>query len=140
MKNMCDCHGKCSNPHFGMFILRAVTGFVFISHGLLKFQNIDGVKTFFSMAHIIPWMAPVVAFFEVVGGLALVLGFWTCIFAPILSIIILGAIFMVKWSAGWAGMELEVLLLASTLAIKFNGSGDWKIKGKCGCLMCKKDQ
>lgn len=138
MKAMCTCHGRCANPHLGLLLLRIATGAVFIYHGWMKLQNLEGARAFFGSLHLYPWLAPAVAALEVVGGAALILGVFTCFFASLLALNMAVAIVTAKWGQGWGKMELEVMLLAATLALKSTGAGRWKAwKSHCGCFMCK---
>ncbi len=134
---MCGCATKCANPNMGMFVLRVITGVIFVYHGVSKFQDLAGTQAWFSSIGLWSWLANLVATVEVVGGAALILGIWTCIFAPILAVVMLVAIFHVKLGSGWSKMELDWLLLASLVAIKSVGAGNWAIRKGCGCFVCK---
>jgi putative oxidoreductase len=71
--------------------------------------------------------APIVATLELVGGIALILGVLTRIFAALLALDMLGALFLVHASAGIfaaaGGYELVLLLAAGALAIALTGAG-----------------
>ena len=67
-----------------------------------------------------------IALAEFVPGVLLILGGLTRISASLLSIVMLGAIFMVKGAqslTGKGGVELDVLLLAACLVIVVIGPG-----------------
>lgn len=70
-------------------------------------------------------MAYVVAVIELVGGIILILGLGTRVVSMLLAVIMIGAIFTVKLSAGFlgdgqmAGYELELLLLAMSVYFIF---------------------
>lgn len=67
-----------------------------------------------------------IALAEFVPGVLLIIGGLTRISASLLSIVMLGAIFMVKWLqslTGKGGVELDVLLLAGCLVIIVIGPG-----------------
>jgi uncharacterized membrane protein YphA (DoxX/SURF4 family) len=69
-------------------------------------------------------MAPLVAFVEAVGGLALILGLGTRIAAILLAIIMIVAIFAVKLTQRLlGGFEFDLALLAGLVALILMGSG-----------------
>lgn len=137
MNTTCNCHGKCAHRGFGMFILRIVAGLIFALHGYQKFMNMDGTRAFFASLHLWPWLATAIAVVELLGGIALILGLWTCFFTPLLAIDVAVAIVLVTWRhGGFMGSQTELLLLASMLAIKHSGRGSWGLGRRCGCMMC----
>ena len=84
--------------------LRVVIGFLFAAHGWQKFFQftLDGTTAAFGQMGVpaAGLVAPVVATLEIVGGIALILGVLTRIFAVLLTANMLGAIFLVHSSAG----------------------------------------
>jgi len=107
--------------HFG---IRAAIGAIFIAHGMFKFTP--------AFAEMLPNMglpaeiAIVIALAELVSGILLIVGVLTRISASILSIVMLGAIFMVKQASsltGEGGYELDLILLAGCLTIIAIGPG-----------------
>jgi putative oxidoreductase len=65
-----------------------------------------------------------IALAELIPGILLITGIFTRISASILSIIMLGAIFLAKGAAsliGDGGIELDLILLASLLVIIIEG-------------------
>jgi putative oxidoreductase len=106
----------------GKVIFRAVLGLIFFIHGLSKFQGgISNTVGFFDSLGIPGSMAYVVALIELIGGIALILGIGTRIVSLLFAVIMVGAIFTVKLSAGFlgngqmAGYELELALLAMSI-------------------------
>ncbi|OAH59631.1 MULTISPECIES: DoxX family protein [Bacillaceae] len=106
----------------GTILLRAILGFTFFIHGLSKFQGgISNTAGFFDSIGIPGFLAYVVAFVELIGGIALILGLGIRIVSVLFVVIMLGAIFTVKLSAGFlgngqtAGYELEIALLAMSI-------------------------
>ena len=112
-------------------ILRLVTGFLFAAHGWQKFNEFTVAGTQASFAKMgVPaaeLAAPVVATLELVGGVALILGVLTRVFAALLAINMLGALVLVHASAGvfaaTGGYELVLLLATAALAIALVGAG-----------------
>ncbi|GAA3324292.1 MULTISPECIES: DoxX family protein [Paeniglutamicibacter] len=112
-------------------ILRVVIGFLFAAHGWQKYFQftLDGTTAAFGQMGIpaAGLVAPVVATLEIVGGIALILGVLTRIFAVLLTANMLGAIFLVHISAGVfveaGGYELVLALAAGAAAIALLGAG-----------------
>ncbi|BAH41011.1 MULTISPECIES: DoxX family protein [Brevibacillus] len=110
-------------------ILRVIAGLTFAIHGVAKFQmGLENVAGFFGTMGLPAFIAYLVAFLEVVGGIALILGLGTRVFAGALSVVMLGAIFKAKLAAGFmggeggAGYELDLALLAMLVALGISGS------------------
>lgn len=121
--------GRWLNPALGLFLLRLVVGLVFISHGVAKFQNMEGTITFFASLGMPAFLAYFVATVETLGGLALILGLFSRLAGILLAIVMVVAVYSVTWpSGGWTGSELELTLLASNLALALIGPGAWAIK------------
>jgi putative oxidoreductase len=108
----------------GSVIVRLVLGVIFFAHGLQKFQGgLDKTEGFFESVGIPGFLAYVVAFLEVIGGICLVLGLGTRIIAGAFVVIMLGAIFTVKLKGGFlGGYELDVALMAMGLHLLISGS------------------
>lgn len=112
-------------------ILRVITGFLFAAHGWQKFNEwtIAGTQAAFSKMGIpaAELAAPAVAVLELVGGAALIIGVLTRVFALLLALDMLGALFMVHISAGifaaTGGYELVLLLAGAALALALVGAG-----------------
>ena len=112
-------------------ILRIVTGFLFAAHGWQKFNEftIAGTQAPFAQMGVpaANLVAPVVATLELVGGVALILGVLTRVFAALLAVDMLGALFLVHASAGifaaTGGYELVLILAAAALAVALVGAG-----------------
>ncbi len=74
------------------------------------------------------FLAYVVSFIELAGGIALILGLGTRIVSALLALIMIGATFKVKLAAGFlgngqgAGYELDLALLVMAIFILINGS------------------
>lgn len=118
----------------GAVILRVILGITFFIHGLVKFQ--DGISYtvgFFESLGIFGFLAYVVAFIELIGGIMLILGIGTRIVSGLFAIIMLGAIFSVKLSAGFlgngqmAGYELDLALLAMAIFLMIANSSSFSL-------------
>ncbi|GGD14733.1 DoxX family protein [Pontibacillus salipaludis] len=108
----------------GATIIRITLGFIFFFHGLAKFQGgIQNTAGWFDSIGLPEFTAYIVASIELAGGILLILGLATRIFAGLFALIMIGAILKVKLSAGLmgngqsSGFELDLALLAMALFI-----------------------
>lgn len=118
-------------------ILRVIVGFLFAAHGWQKFNQftIAGTQAAFSKMGVpaAEAAAPIVATLELVGGIALILGVLARVFAVLLALNMLGALFLVHAPAGvfaeTGGFELVLLLAAAALAVALTGAGRLSVDG-----------
>ncbi|EJL47852.1 hypothetical protein BAG01nite_18540 [Brevibacillus agri] len=110
-------------------VLRIVVGLTFAIHGVAKFQmGLENVAGFFGTLGLPAFIAYLVAFLEVVGGIALIAGLGTRVFSAALAVVMIGAVAKAKLAAGFmggesgAGYELELALFAILLALSISGS------------------
>lgn len=110
-------------------IMRVVLGILFLAHGISKFQmGMDGVAGWFQSVGIPGFLAYVVSPIELVGGILLIIGLFTRYVSILLIIVLLGAIFTVKLSAGLMGngqmagyeLDLSFMLVALYLVVSNN--------------------
>ena len=108
--------------HWG---LRAPIGVIFIVHSLKKFD--PSWQEWLVNMGIPPELQLPIALAELIGGILLVVGVLTRISAAIFSIILLGAIFHIRWENGFfisqGGWEWDLAMLAVTLSIIVAGPG-----------------
>ncbi len=117
---------------WGLTVLRVVVGIVFLAHGIDKFfiTGVGGVAGFFGQIGIplAGFSAFLVAAVELVGGAALIAGFFTRIFAVLLGIITFVAMLLVHVSNGFfassGGVELTLILTAACIALFLSGAGE----------------
>ncbi|WNS81465.1 DoxX family protein [Domibacillus sp. DTU_2020_1001157_1_SI_ALB_TIR_016] len=116
----------------GNLILRLVLGFTFFMHGLDKWRGgIDGTAGFFESVGIPGFMAYVVAGIELVGGILLMLGLGVRVLSILFAVILIGAIFTVKLSAGFlGGLELDIVLLAMSVHLALAGSSRYALDSR----------
>ena len=117
--------------HMGM---RATVGVIFIVHGFGKFGN-PGFGGWISSMGIPAEMHIPITLAEFVPGILLLIGVLTRISGAILSIVMLGAIFLVKGASsltGDGGYELDLILLAVNLVIIVSGPGKVSISHLIG--------
>ena len=107
--------------HFG---LRLVVGTIFIAHSIGKFD--PGFGGFVASLGLPPEMQIPIALAEFVPGILLIVGVLTRISGAIISMVMLGAIFVVKGAqslTGDSGVEFDLILLAVCLVIIVIGPG-----------------
>jgi len=121
----------------GAVVLRVILGLTFFIHGVSKFQGgIGNTVGFFESLGILGFSAYVVAIIELIGGIMLILGIGTRIVSGLFVVIMLGAIFTVKLSAGFlgdgqmAGYELELALLAMAIFLAIANSTSFSLGNK----------
>ncbi len=121
-----------------LIIIRLAVGAVFVAHGISKLNTgMEGVGKFFGSIGIpfSSFFAWIVTAVEIVGGIALLVGFEARFAALLLSVVMVVAIVSTKLKngllgKGGAGFELELILLAANLAIFFQGAGRFSLDKK----------
>lgn len=110
-------------------ILRVLLGVTFFIHGVVKFQGgIENIVGWFDSIGLPGFLAYGVALLEVVGGVALIVGFGSRIVSALFSLLMIGAILKIKLAVGFlgngqmAGYELDLAFLAMAIFIAINGS------------------
>jgi putative oxidoreductase len=120
----------------GLAVLRIAVGAIFIRHGAQKlfvfgFAGVTGAFT--QMGVPLPGvMGPFVALLEFFGGIALVLGLLTRLFALGFAIDMLVAILLVQLKNGFGRYELEFLLCVSSFALFLMGGGEFSVDAMLG--------
>lgn len=131
------CHAWCNDTHsLGLLIIRLGIGAVFLFHGIQKLSNMEMTVMFFGTIGIGAFFTWVVALVETIGGIALIFGLFTKPFAFLFAIIMLVAIFKVKWSLGFMAFELDFVLLIASLGLVTAGGGSYSLERllpKCAC-------
>ncbi|WOV92399.1 MAG: DoxX family protein [Candidatus Nitrosoabyssus spongiisocia] len=114
--------GKLTDIVF--FGMRASIGIIFIIHGMAKFS--PGFAEVLPRMGLQPELQIPIALAELIPGILLFIGVLTRLSGALLSIIMLGAIFMIKGVTsltGDMGYEFDLILLASSLVIMIAGPG-----------------
>ena len=108
--------------HWG---LRASIGVIFIVHSLKKFD--PSWQEWLISIGIPPEMQLPIALAELIGGILLVVGVLTRITGAVFAVILLGAIFHIRWDNGFfvskGGWEWDLVMLTVVLAIIAAGPG-----------------
>ncbi|MEC9415675.1 MAG: DoxX family protein [Pseudomonadota bacterium] len=109
-------------------LLRIVSGFLFIFHGIPKMQAI--------MAGEAGWMYYLAGPIEVIGGVMIMIGLCTSIAAFLSSGLMAGAYWIIHYSKMGGGLpinnkgELAVMFCFAFLCIAAKGSGIWSVDSK----------
>lgn len=128
---------KCCNKDLGRLIIRLGVGLIFIYHGWGKVEHMQNAIGFFNTLGLAAFFAYLVAFVELVGGVALVLGVFTGLAGSLLAIDMLFAIIFFKWAMvkqmGFGAMEFEFVLLVASLGLGMLGAGKYALMAGHGC-------
>jgi len=131
MKNFLE---KMHNPDLGLLLLRVALAFVFINHAYVKYSNIEYMIGFFGSIGLPALVFYIVMIIEFVAGAALLLGVFVRVSSVALSVIMIGAVFLVKFNNGFGGspgkpgFEFDFVLLLVALAIVFLGAGRYSLR------------
>src|SRR4051812_34674258 len=123
------------NPALGQAVLRVSLGTMWIAHALLKLLvfTLPGTAQFFAAQGLPPLLAYPVFAAELVGGIAIVLGFHGRVVSLLLLPVMLGAI-KVHAGNGWlftsaqGGWEYPAFLAVATVAHILSGDGAYALR------------
>lgn len=131
---------RLHNPDLAILLIRIALGVVFINAGWLKVTNIDMVVNGFAQVGIPMFLAYFVAYFELIGGVALVLGLATRYVGIVLAVIMVVALFKAHFAAGFSlqngGYEYVFVLLLASASLVTSGAGKYSIYSVCA-RFCK---
>ena len=115
---------------YAALLLRLALGLMFLAHAAVKIFvfTMPGTVGFFQSLGLPGFVAYLVTILEVVGGIALILGFKTRLFAIALAVELVGVVWAHAGN-GWmfaspnGGWEYPAFLFAATLALALLGDG-----------------
>ncbi len=125
------------NRSLGLLLIRVGAGLIFLTHGWVKIQHMDQAIYFLGQMGLTVPVVYFIAWLEVVGGLALILGAATRFFGLLLGIEMLVAAVLIGIGQG---VTVELLLALISFGIALAGSGDYSIYKMeckhCGGMLC----
>ncbi|MBI3335745.1 MAG: DoxX family protein [Candidatus Portnoybacteria bacterium] len=113
-----------------LFLLRVVLGITFIAHGWPKITNLTGTREGFSQMGVpVPGLTSLyAALAEFIGGILVVLGFYSGWAALALAVNMLRAMLFVKWKQPFkGGWELDLALFIMAVTILLAGPGAYNL-------------
>jgi len=121
---------------YAAFLLRVSLGILFLAHAGLKIFvfTLPGTVGFFESLGLPGFLAYAVIMLEVVGGIALIIGYYGNYFAILLALDLLGAIATVHGKAGFfftnpkGGWEYLALWIVALIAVFLLGDGAFAVK------------
>ena len=116
---------------YAALLLRVTLGLLFLAHAGLKIFVFtpSGTAGFFASLGLPGWLAYLTIVWELVGGVALILGFWPRLAAIAVIPILLGAIFSVHGAAGFffsnpnGGWEFPAFWIIGLIILALTGDG-----------------
>ena len=115
------------HKEFAPLALRVGLGVLFLLQGIGKVGNVAGVGGFFTSLGIPSWLAPIVAWTELLGGILLLAGALTRYAAGVLSVIMVVALLTAHRADFFAmkigGFALVFVSLGGLVALKLLGAG-----------------
>ncbi len=123
-------HIKRSLP---LLLSRLLIGGIFITTGWMKVSDMATTIGYFNTMHIPAFLAYVVGYSELIGGVLIVLGAFTCIATALLAVIMLFAIYF-SYPLGMQFYMTPVAMLGGLLAL--HGAGAGKFALGCKCKIC----
>ena len=127
MESLMSYHSLGRNRAVGLLLIRVAVGLVFFMHGWSKIHNVSGVEGMMAGFGLPSATGAFIAWLEVIGGTAMMLGIATRLFALLFAIEMVVAIYLTGVSAGYQRHELEIFLALVSLGIMFTGSGRYSL-------------
>ncbi len=107
-------------------VARVVIGGVFVFAGWAKASEMASTVSFFSQMGLPAFVAYLVSYGEIVGGVLVMLGLWAELASIGLAIIMLGALWFTR-ALGAQGMMMPVAMIGGLAAIFSVGAGRWAV-------------
>ena len=113
------------NTNSGLLVLRIGVGAIFIFSGWMKVSNLSATVGMFATMGFGAFWAYLVSAVELVGGVCVLLGAYTRVFAGLLAITMVVAVIAVSSNMTMVMTPLSVLF--STLALMLAGGGKYAV-------------
>lgn len=119
----------------GLLVARIIVGGIFIFAGWVKVSDMASTVGFFGQMGFSPFWAYLTSYAELIGGVLIALGLWTCLASVVLSIVMIVAAYVSYKGMGLQGMVGPLSLLAPLVVFATSCGGKYSVK-KCDC--CEK--
>ncbi len=123
---------------WAILALRIVVGVILIAHGLPKWRDMKGAADWMGSLGLRPGVlfASAAAFIEVIGGLALILGFFTQFAALLVLAQFLFIVLKVNRAKGLKnGYELDLMIASAAAVLATTGGGLFGLDQTFGILI-----
>lgn len=126
---------KISFLEWSLFIARILLGVIMLAHAYDKWTHLNyNHEGFVQYLKIPAYLVEVSAVLETVSGILLILGLFTEFAAVLIVVLMIGAIFTVRWKLGLigtgsGGYELNLLLLILAVILGTSGPTKFSIAG-----------
>ena len=124
--------------NWALLLLRVVLGLILLAHGLPKVKNLRQTADYFSSMKFRPgiFWAGLVAGVEIIGGAAIILGFFAQFFASLVLLQFAVILLIVKRKAGFkGGIEFDLIIAATAFMIATSGAGPYSLDHYFGILL-----
>ena len=118
-----------TSKNLALLVIRIVIGGIFIYTGWMKIADMASTIGYFSSMGIPAFLAYIVGYAEVIGGILLVIGLWNCLAASDLVIIMIVASILVAINSPQM-VTVPLAVLAALLGLIVSGPGSWAVRGK----------
>ncbi len=130
-----DAVATPNNADIAAFVLRVSTGIWFLVHGLITLMVFtpSGTAGYFQSLGLPGFLGPLTMLVEILGGLALIAGFYTRSVALVMVPVLLGAAWFGHGGAGFTfsnpggGWEYPVLWAIIMAVLALLGDGAWSL-------------
>ncbi len=110
-------------------VVRLVVGGLFIYAGWEKVSDMPGTIAMFSSMGIAAWLTYVVAWVELIGGIAVLVGFYTRKVSAVLAVIMIAAIYY-TFGLGFAMYSYPLGVLVALIVLMYVQCGKYSV-GYC---------
>jgi uncharacterized membrane protein YphA (DoxX/SURF4 family) len=118
------------SANISLLFTRIIIGVIFIYSGWVKHTTLENTLKMFSDMGIPSFLTYIVTYGEIVGGILLVIGLWSCCAALFLSIIMIVAVYLTRSDPNQMFM-MPLAVLAALLPIVGAGPGKYSVRECC---------
>ena len=115
-------------------IVRIIVGGIFIYSGWAKVSDMASTIGFFEKLGIPTFITYFVSYAELIGGVLVLLGLWTCLVSALLAIFMIVAVYLMR-DGGLMAFGLPLMTLAGLVSLIGSCGGKYSLSSCC----CSKD-